>query len=114
MRSARVRRHCPRADRHLRLWRFRALMKEFLIFHSSANTPGATVERIRRKAKECAKDSGVKVQVMAIDIDATHPKNKHRQTKRLIECTTVVDDNVQDHAINPTDKRICELVADLK
>jgi len=89
-------------------------MNEFLIFHSSSSSPGATVERIRRKAKECAENSRVDVRVMAIDIDATHPKNKHRQTKRLIECTTVVDDEVQDHAVNPTDTRICELVADLK
>jgi len=89
-------------------------MNEFLIFHSSNNTPGATVERIRRKAKECAEDSSVEVRVMAIDIDGSHPKNKHRQTKRLIECTTVVDDEVQDHAVNPTDTRICELIADLK
>lgn len=89
-------------------------MNEFLIFHSSSNTPGATVERIRRKSKECGEDSGVTVRVMAIDIDASHPKNKHKQTKRLIECTTVVDDNVRDHAVNPSDTRICELVADLK
>lgn len=89
-------------------------MNEFLIFHSSNNTPGATVERIRRKAKECADGSGVDVRVMAVDIDASHPKNKHRQTKRLIECTTVVDEEVQDHAVNPNDTRICELIADLK
>lgn len=89
-------------------------MNEFLIFHSSSNNPGATVERIRRIAKECAEDSKVDVRVMAIDIDATHPKNKHRQTKRLIECTTVVDDDVQDHAVNPSDTRICELISDLK
>ena len=89
-------------------------MNEFLIFHSSNNTPGATVERIRGKAKECAAKEHVEVRVMAIDIDASHPKNKHRQTKRLIECTTVVDDVVQDHAVNPTDTRICELIADLK
>ena len=89
-------------------------MNEFLIFHSSSNTPGATVERIRRKAKECAKDTRVDVRVMAIDVDGSHPKLKHRQTKRLIECTTVVDDDVNDHAVNPTDTRICELVADLK
>jgi hypothetical protein len=89
-------------------------MNEFLIFHSSHNTPGATVERIRRKAKECAKESRVDLRVMAIDIDGSHPKNKHRQTKRLIECTTMVDDSARDHAVNPTDTRICELVGDLK
>ena len=89
-------------------------MKEFLIFHSSGNTPGATVERIRRKAKECAKTSKVRLRIMAIDIDGSHPKNKHRQTQRLIECTTVKDDVVQDHDVDPTDSRIRELVADLK
>jgi hypothetical protein len=89
-------------------------MNEFLIFHSSNNTPGATVERIRRKAKECAARSRVNVRIMAIDVDGSSPKNKFRQTKRLIECTTVLDDEVQDHEVNPTDTRICELVADLK
>lgn len=89
-------------------------MNEFLIFHSSSNTPGATVERIRRTAKDCAARSKVDVRVMAIDVDASHPKNKHRQTKRLIECTTVVDDTVDDHDVNPTDARICEMVAELK
>jgi hypothetical protein len=89
-------------------------MKEFLIFHSSSNTPGATVERIRRTAKGCAERSKVDLRVMAIDIDASHPKNKHRQTKRLIECTTVLDDTVDDHAVNPADTRICEMIAALK
>ena len=89
-------------------------MNEFLIFHSSSNTPGATVERIRRTARGCAESSHVDVRIMAIDIDASHPKNKHRQTKRLIECTTVVDDTASDTAVNPSDTRICELIAALK
>jgi hypothetical protein len=88
-------------------------MNEFLIFHSSASSPGATVERIRRKVKDFADGAGVTVQVMAIDIDKTHPKNKFRQTNRIIECTTVVDDEARDQAVNPADKRIRELVEDL-
>jgi hypothetical protein len=89
-------------------------MNEFLIFHSSNNTPKATVERIRRKAKECADEKKVDVRVTAVDIDSSNPKVKHKQTKRLIECTTVLDDEVQDHDVNPTDARICELVGDLE
>lgn len=89
-------------------------MKEFLIFHSSSNTAGATVERIRRVAKACAVQAAVEVRVMAIDIEAGHPKNALRQTKRLIECTTAIDGVVNDHDVNPADIRICQLVADLK
>ena len=87
-------------------------MNEFLIFHSSGNTPLATVGRIRGLAKECAKKSRKAVRIMAIDIDASHPKNKHRQTKRLIECAAVVDDGeVVDDDVNPSDKRICEMIS---
>ena len=89
-------------------------MNEFLIFHSSGNTPFATVERIRGVAKDCAKKAKRKLRVMAIDVDASHPKNKHRQTKRLIECAVVVDDtDVVDNDVNPSDKRICEMIAGL-
>lgn len=89
-------------------------MNEFLIFHSAGNNPLATVERIRKVAKDCAKKLRKKVGVMAVNIDATHAKNKHRQTNQLIECTTVVDDSeVVDHDVDPSDKRICEMISEL-
>lgn len=89
-------------------------MKEFLIFHSSGSSPRVTVERYRRVAKECATAAGVALNVMAVDIDRSHPNNKHRQTNRLIECTTVVDDVVSDHDVNPSDRRVCELIDAVK
>ena len=88
-------------------------MNEFLIFHSPGNTPGATVERIRGLAKKCPKSARKKVRVMAVDIGGSHPNMKHRQTNRLIECTTVADGVVIEHDVNPTDDSICQMIANL-
>ena len=88
-------------------------MNYFLVFHSSSNVPQQTVRRMRRVAMEARQRQGKNVRVRTVDVDSSNPQQRHKQTNRLIECTTVVNNAAFDFEVNPSDSRIDEMIADL-
>lgn len=88
-------------------------MNYFLIFHSSSNTPQRDVRRTRRVATEAKQHRGKNVRIRSVDIDSSNPQKRFKQTNRIIECTTVVNGTAFDSSVNPSDRRIDEMIGDL-